>query len=118
LTSGGDLEELLPGHLFFRRQGRGDHEPPLRFCGRTAEAHARLLGETVRFPRIAAHTGRHDILPVGLTADIARDDVIKVQFFLPENAATILTGMGVTEVDIAATKANLAAGHAIVGSEE
>jgi hypothetical protein len=118
LTGRGDLQELLPCHLLLRRQGRGDHEPPLRFYGRTTEAHARLLGETVRFPRITAHTGRHDILPVSLATDIARDDVIKVKLFLPENAATILTGMGVTEIDIATTKADFAAGDAIVGPEE
>ena len=36
LTSWGDLEELLPGHLFFQRQGRSDYKPPLRLCGRSA----------------------------------------------------------------------------------
>lgn len=66
------------------------------------EGHPRLLGRAVGFSGVALLAATDDILPGGLSAEMARDDMVEVELPSINGFPTILAGVLVSLVDVLA----------------
>ena len=94
-------------------QHEADDRPPLGAHRLADEPHVRLVREAVRLARIALDARAHDVLPRGLAAVVARDDVVEVQLLAGEGVAAILAMIGVAFEDVVARQLQFLAGQLV-----
>jgi len=111
------VEEVFPGGVFVGAEAQVDDGVALGFDGEFVEVHVGLMGGTAAFFGIAIDAGADEVVPSGLAAQRAGDDVVEGEFLGREFFAAVLAGGVVSGVDVAAVELDVLAGEAVIGEE-
>ena len=87
--------------------------PPAGAFGLLEELHVGLVREAVALAGVAGDAGADHVLPRGLAAPLAGQNVIEIEFLTVEPAGAILAGVVVALVNVLAREFHFFAGQAV-----
>jgi hypothetical protein len=111
------VEEVFPGGVLVGAEAEVDDGVALGFDGELVEVHVGLGGGASTFFGVAIDAGTDEVVPGGLSAMGAGDDVIEREFLGGEFFAAVLASGVVAGVNVAAVEFDVLAREAVVTEE-
>src|ERR1700761_1475029 len=114
----GQIDEVFPRFVAGLAELEMEHGPPLGPARLVQELEARLGRRAVALAAVARDAGADNVFPRGLTAAVARDDVVEVEILPVELLAAVLAGVVVALKDVVPRELDLLLRHAVEEEQE